>query len=486
MIGLVSDTVCSDKIKKITAALLACLSVMLVLTGLLSADGTIYLTLTTQTSTVNPGDIININVSCDMFDSLSEFGPIEISYDPDQFDFVSVTSADVLSGYDFVIDSTVPGSVSVSADFVEVVDEETGNDVLPFHSDVQTLIFQLSLRARSESSGDTSIRIDSTGTFHKADGSVIASYGTDPLTVNIAHGVSTDATLSSLSIDGITMTPAFDPQVFEYSATVSRDMESIRVNAIPNNLQASVTIDGANYLSSGENIVSVHVLAQDGIRWREYRIFVNRQENYIPEGSGFVDRFGVTYTFLSFPSNLNIPEGFTQTTRTINGYSVPVFAKEGVVSVLVYVYNGTDDPSLYFYNPSSGIATAYRAEGTVVTTGRVLTNTAVPDTVTLPRGFREGSAEINGNTMQGFINRDGDFLTYMSDDSGNSSFYYYDPDTGKFYEFKSVEQTAERVYRNLFYLFITLSVLQSIFIVIVTYIIRRVITNRNNPRPKRV
>ena len=126
------------------------------------------------------------------------------------------------------------------------------------------------------------------------------------------------------------MTPAFDPQVFEYSATVSRDVTSIVVNAVPNNLQATVSIDGADELSSGENIVSIHVLAQDGIRWKDYRIFVNRQENYIPEGSGFVDTFGVTYTFMTFPANLSIPEGFTQTTRTINGYSVPVFAKDGI------------------------------------------------------------------------------------------------------------------------------------------------------------
>ena len=74
----------------------------------------------------------------------------------------------------------------------------------------------------------------------------------------------------------------------------------------------------------------------------------------------------------------------------------------------------------------------------------------------------------------------------MRDDAGNSSFYFYDPDTHRFYEYKSVEQTAERVYRNLFYLFILLSVLQSIFIVVMTYGIRKVVNNRTNPRPKRV
>ena len=472
---------------RFTAVIIALVSVLSVFRGYVWADGTITLSLSTATTTVNPGDIININVSCDEFDSISEFGPVRIVYDTDQFEYVSVTSADVLSGYNFTIDTDEGvGEVAVSADFVEVVDEETGIEVEPFHAEVQTVLFQLALRARPDASGDTIISIESTGSFERGDGSNITPYSTDSLTINVDHGVSTDATLSALSIDGVTMTPAFDPQIFEYSATVSRDVENVYVNAIPNNLHATISIDGASDLSSGENIVSIHVLAQDGIRWRDYRIYVNRQENYIPEGSGFVDKYGVTYTFMTFPTNLTIPEGFIQTMRTINGYSVPVFAKDGVVSVLVYVYNGTDEPALYFYNPVSGIASVYRAENTVVSVGRVLTTYPVPSDVTIPRGFTAGTYEIDGVEMEGYTNRDGQFIAYMRDDSGTYSFYLYDPDDGKFYQYKSVEQTSERVYRNLFYIFIALSVLQSVFIVVITYGLRKVISNRTNPRPKRV
>ncbi len=471
---------------KSLAVVVALVSVLSFFGNSVFADGSITLSLSTTTTTVNPGDIVNINVNCDQFDSISEFGPVMVVYDEEQFEFVSVTQADVLSGYAFEIDSADEGVVKVSADFVEVVDEETGNDVVPFHAEVQTVIFQIALRARSDASGEAIISIESTGTFKRADGVTITAYTNDVLTIDIDHGVSTDATLSALAIEGVTMTPAFDPQVFEYSATVSRDIESVVVNAVPTNLQATISIDGADELSSGENIVSIHVLAQDGIRWRDYRIYVNRQENYIPEGSGFVDKYGVTYTFMTVPSTLVIPEGFIQTTRTINGYAVPVFAKEGVSSVLVYVYNGTDEPNLYFYNPVSGIATVYRPESTVITVGRILTTTALPSNVVIPRGFTEGSIEINGQVMEGYVNRDGDFLAFMRDDSGNSSFYYYDPDTGAYYNYKSVEQTSERVYRRLFYIFITCSVLQSIFIVVMTYGFRKIINNRTNPRPKRV
>ena len=93
---------------------------------------------------------------------------------------------------------------------------------------------------------------------------------------------------------------------------------------------------------------------------------------------------------------------------------------------------------------------------------------------------------INGVDMEGYTDADGNFLAYYTDDSGNGSFYLYDEKTDTFYEYMSVEKSAENLYRALFYVFIALSVIQSTFIVILVYVIRRIITNRTNPRPKRV
>ncbi len=118
--------------------------------------------------------------------------------------------------------------------------------------------------------------------------------------------------------------------------------------------------------------------------------------------------------------------------------------------------------------------------------GRVLVPAQVPSNVSIPRGFSEGTLNTETMHLEGYVNSDNNFIAYMRDDSGNSSFYYYDPETSVFYEFKSVDRTAENVYRSLFYLFITVSTLQSVFIVIMTYAIRKIVNNRTNPRPKRV
>ena len=469
------------------AAFFVAASIPFALTGgMLLADDSIHLSLSTQTSTVNPGDIITINVNCDSFDSLTEFGPIKVTFDPEQFDYVSVTPSDALSGYSFDIDDSDEESVLVTAEFGALDYAGADYEVLPFYADVQTVLFQVSLRARPDASGTSLIGLRTTGTYRRADGSTLSPSCSEDLSVVVSLGVSTDATLSSLSLEGITMTPAFDPQVFEYSATVSRDIESVTVNATASNIQAIISVEGADELDTGENIVSVHVLAQDGIRWHEYRIFVNRQESFIPEGSGFVDAQGETYTFMTFPGNYDLPEGFMQTTRSINGYTVPVFAKDGIQSVLVYIYNGHDNPDFYFYNPITGITSVFDPNATVVSVGYVLTAIECPEGVTVPQGFTEGSKEINGVQMEGFINDDDVFISYFSDDSGNTGFYMYDEQSGRFFRMDTVERSVERVYKNLFYIFFIASVLQSIFIIIIVYTIRRVISNRTNPRPKRV
>jgi len=451
----------------------------------LNAEGTILLSLSTLTETISPGDIININVSCDKFESITSFGPVVIAYDEEEFEFVSVTPSEALAGYSIYTDYSTNGLCEVTGEFDTVIDEETGDEVRPYSTQEQTIIFQVSLRARPQSSGTTGVRIVSTGEFKSTSGSV-TSYNGESLTINIMEGVSTDASLSSLSIEGITMNPAFDSSVYEYSATVSRDVTSVTVNYETGNLNATVTVDGADELESGENIISVHVLAQDGISWKEYKIYVNRQESYIPEGSGFVDSNGVTYTFLNLPTNVDLPEGFTQTTRTINGYTVPVFAKDGVVSVLVYVYNGTDNPAFYFYNPVTGVANVYINGSTQITTGRVLTATAVQDSSIIPTGFKETRMTINDYEVAGYVNKNGDFIKYFTDDTGVSDFYYFDKSTETFYLYKSVDKTGEQVYRILFYIFLLTTVIEAIFIVVITYVIRRVVLNRTNPRPKRV
>ncbi|MCQ2516110.1 MAG: cadherin-like beta sandwich domain-containing protein [Saccharofermentans sp.] len=470
---------------RIVSTIMSMLLIAVLFAPSVLAAGTVLLTLSTATQTVSPGDIVSFKVQCDNFDYIDEFGPVRLSYDETVFDFVSVIPSETLSGYMFDSNSNNSGIIDVHAVFNEVEDDETGLVTTPYHSDSPIVIFEVQLRVKPNTNGDTTVQLTSAGSFTGRT-SNFTTYVGDPLIITINEGVSSDATLSSLSLEGITLTPAFNPLEYEYSANVARDVQDVIVVATTSNLNATYTVDGDTNLENGENIVSIHVLAQDGISWHEYRIFVNRQENYIPEGSGFVDANGVTYTFMNFPTGYDLPDGFNQTTRNINGYTVPVFAKDGIVSVLVYVYNGVDAPAFYFYNPNTHIAMPYSNERSYFAVGRVLTAAEVPENVKIPTGYNPGSVIIEGTEMMGYVNKYGSFIKYFNDDTGASGFYYYDFVAQRFYNYLSVDKTAEGVYMLLFYIFLSTTVIESIFIVIIAYVTRRLITNRNNPRPKRV
>lgn len=92
---------------------------------------------------------------------------------------------------------------------------------------------------------------------------------------------SNDATLKSLSITGIDFTPAFDPSVTSYIATIGEDITEVEVIAQPTNEKAKVEITGNSNLQDGENTVTIVVTAEDGTV-TNYEIKLIKGENSIP------------------------------------------------------------------------------------------------------------------------------------------------------------------------------------------------------------
>ena len=87
---------------------------------------------------------------------------------------------------------------------------------------------------------------------------------------------SDDKSLKSLSIEGIELSPAFDPETTDYSATVDESVEKIEIKAEVNNEKAKKEISGNEELKKGENVVKVTVTAEDGTT-RIYTINVTKK-----------------------------------------------------------------------------------------------------------------------------------------------------------------------------------------------------------------
>ena len=123
-----------------------------------------------------------------------------------------------------------------------------------------------------------------------ADGTVPLSVGTNAINIVVtaedgettrtytvaitraAPPLSTDATLRSLALSGVTLASAFDPATTGYAASVANDVAETTVTPAVNHDGAAYAIkldgvidgDGVIQLSVGTNAVSVVVTAEDG------------------------------------------------------------------------------------------------------------------------------------------------------------------------------------------------------------------------------
>lgn len=85
----------------------------------------------------------------------------------------------------------------------------------------------------------------------------------------------TDAKLSGLSIPNTTLSPAFNKNVYEYTADV-KDVTSLEVKATAADANATIQIsDNYKNLQKGENTISVVVTAENGKTKTTYKIKVN-------------------------------------------------------------------------------------------------------------------------------------------------------------------------------------------------------------------
>lgn len=88
---------------------------------------------------------------------------------------------------------------------------------------------------------------------------------------------SSDNNLKGLSVDGYTISPAFNANITDYNLTIPFEATSVKVNATKNHDKANVVINGMDNLQVGDNKVTVEVTAENGSK-KTYTINVKREE----------------------------------------------------------------------------------------------------------------------------------------------------------------------------------------------------------------
>ena len=83
--------------------------------------------------------------------------------------------------------------------------------------------------------------------------------------------------LKTLTVSGYDINPVFNKNTVEYYLTVSNDVTSLKVTALPENDAAKVTITGDTDLKGNENDILITVKSEKGLT-KTYKIYVTKQK----------------------------------------------------------------------------------------------------------------------------------------------------------------------------------------------------------------
>lgn len=245
---------------------------------------------------------------------------------------------------------------------------------------------------------------------------------------------STDATLASLSVTGATLSPAFDPNTTNYTATVGNATITATVTAATTFAAATTGQTPANpvALTAGSNAVTVHVTAQDGSTTKDYMVNVKRTmvDTMKPAiaittpGSSVAGTFTASGTakelvgLASLSVSLNGGLAQAATLPTDVGAAIPwnvsgLVPENGTNTLVVHAvdYNGntaTTTKSFTFLNSRPNLAGSYvvllNPDGTPDND-----TAALLDVTVTPTGTFTGKATISGTKIgfSGLLNNAG-------------------------------------------------------------------------------
>ena len=132
-----------------------------------------------------------------------------------------------------------------------------------------------------------------------SDGSADANIGTVSYSATVAQPLSGDNSLKAMSVSNATISPAFNPNVTNYTASVPFSVAKLEISATPAD-RAAVNVYSPNLTPGGTTNVSVTVTAENGAT-KTYVIAVTREQdpNYVASSNNDLSGISVEGFLLS-------------------------------------------------------------------------------------------------------------------------------------------------------------------------------------------
>lgn len=189
------------------------------------------------------------------------------------------------------------------------------------------------------------IKINYMGDATSEDGSTVNLSGSKTVTVIAPVPKSTNNYLNSLSVEGATLSPEFNKDTLEYSATVEAGTEKINIIAEKADSKSAITGIGERDVVEGENVFEVTVTSESGSP-RTYILKVEVKE-FDPI---IVKVSGKEYTVVRKLDQLPKKDGWVETTVNIDENDVPALSNSSLGITVVGIKDENGTVSLAIYN----------------------------------------------------------------------------------------------------------------------------------------
>ena len=272
-------------------------------------------------------------------------------------------------------------------------------------------------------SGTTKLSVDGYRAYVSSDLSALSlSANTKQIRIitqaELEASYSKNNNLSTLEVEGFTLTPEFKTDVLEYSVVVPENTKEVNIKANVQDKRASVNGIGTQAVNPGANKFSVVVRAQSGAE-KTYVINVEvKDENPINVAVN-----GKNYTVVKIKENLPAASLYTETTININGFEIPAYKNNNTNLVLVGLKDEEGNISLYIYNKDKNEYQEYNEIGVNKITIYPLTSNEEI------KGYKKDTITINGVKVDGYYyTKDSDYVIIygINVETGDKGFYMYD------------------------------------------------------------
>lgn len=335
--------------------------------------------------------------------------------------------------YDTSVLQYVSGADSASGSTLRIVKDANGESSLSYNISFKTIAegsANVSFSANYVGASLTSVAASGSSAKLTVKNPVVSVAPPPVSKPQTPAAPSSNCNLSSLSVDGGTLTPAFSPNVTEYSVTVENSVSSTVVHYNRAHSGATVSGGGTVALEIGDNTHAITVTAQDGTK-KTYNIKIRRAtiEETVALNPFATVIGGKMHHIVNDFTDITAPMGFVSATESYNGQEIPVFKSDNPEFDYTLFRISRDEDKYVDYYIYKSMRDEFVPLQYMIVNNVMYIFADLPETYVIPDGYYETATKLGNSTIKAFCAEDealADLYVVYCYMGGSEGFYRFD------------------------------------------------------------